>query len=195
MVAYILSLGSRSNTGSSLPTSGEYIASDSAALSTTGAVKLQASYTDRGANGLLGIAAETTVVLRSPTVVMASGELSDGVEKRTVEGVPTDVAVVNKSGSFVKFARVDLTGISSIVFSVLAVEGGRIEVRVDSAGGEVLGMTDVVPASPDSGARFYSVALPATQGPRDLYFVFTSGTGDEQLRLAVSTVRFQHGSR
>ena len=76
-----------------------------------GVVVLRAAYTDRGANGMPAITKEKTVVLRSPTVVVASGELSEGVSKQSVPELPVEITVVSRPGATVAFKQLDLTGV------------------------------------------------------------------------------------
>jgi cytochrome c len=201
MVAYVLSLGAQAKSAS-LPVRGEYTPSDSAAASDKGAVVLRASYTDRGANGILGLPGETSVVLRAPTVVVASGTLSDGLQKMTPDGMPVEVTIVNRSGSSVKLAKIDLTGVSGVLISATAPAkygalGGKIEVHADSATGSLLGETAVIEPSADSAAppaQLHASFTP-TVGVHDLYFVFRSdqAPSGQQMVFVVLTATFQGG--
>ncbi|MFN8581986.1 MAG: PQQ-dependent sugar dehydrogenase [Gemmatimonadaceae bacterium] len=107
VVAYVLSLAEKSAGASAIPVSGRYTPADSLASSINGAVVLRASYTDRGAHGLLGVTAETTVVLRAPTLVVADGKRSDGVEKDHQADRPVDWAIAMRSGTSVNSEAVD----------------------------------------------------------------------------------------
>jgi cytochrome c len=198
MVAYILSLA-QDTSAASLPPRGGYTPPDSAASSNSGAVVLRAAYTDRGANGILGAAAETTVVLRAPTVVVATGELSAGVEKEEVDGIPFDVAVARRSGGFARLEAIDLTGISAVVLTMGApaphgATGGKVEVRVDSASGTLVGETEVLRPTPDSAgppARMRATLTP-TAGVHDVYLVFRGdGASAGQLLFGVLTATFE----
>ena len=163
----------------SLPTRGTYtpaVGSDSALQAV---LVLRAAYTDRGANGLPGVATEKAVVLRAPKVVAASGELADGVQKYKGPELPIEVAIGTRSGAFVGFKQIDLTGISAIVFAAMAPipqlngAGGKLEVRVDSANGALVGETPIIQPDtamgPPTARR--AVITPPT-GAHDLYFVF-----------------------
>ena len=201
MVAYVLSLGEPTKSAS-LPVRGEYTPPDSAASSATGVVVLRASYTDRGANGILGVPAETTVVLRAPTVVLASGTLSDGLQKMTPEGMPVEITIVNRSGGSVKLEKIDLTGISGVSISATApaqygATGGKVELHVDSATGPLLGETEVIKPSTDSAAPPVQLhaSLTPTTGVHDLYFVFRNEQvpSGQQMLFVVLTATFQTG--
>ena len=94
-------------------------------------VVLRAAYTDRGANGARAASGENMVVLRAPTVVVARGELADGVQKYKGPEVPVEVAIGSRSGAFVGFKQLDLRGISARVLATAPCRssmppGGRV---------------------------------------------------------------------
>ncbi|MFL5639453.1 MAG: ThuA domain-containing protein, partial [Gemmatimonadaceae bacterium] len=95
MVAYILSLADRKTSAPSLPVQGAYVPPAGSGDAPRGALVLRAEYTDRGANGMPAISKEKTIVLRSPNVVVASGELSEGVSKQSVQELPVEITLVN----------------------------------------------------------------------------------------------------
>ncbi|MDB4892666.1 MAG: carbohydrate-binding protein [Gemmatimonadetes bacterium] len=194
MTAYILSLGAAPKTPS-LPVSGTYtpdMAKDSAMK---GAVMLRASYIDQGGKGLPGAGAEQTVVLRVPTLVVASGEVSDGVTKFSGPTVPVEITIGAKSGAYVGFKGIDLTGISDVVFSAsapvqyLSSVGGKVEVRLDKPTGPLLGETSVIaPAAEMSGPpTMLRAALQPTSGVHDVYFVFRNADAKEGQNLFILT--------
>src|SRR6185503_17868101 len=178
MVAYILSLGDAKKATPSLPTRGTFTPPVAAESASQGVLTLRATYTDLGANGLPGVTAEKALVLRAPRLVVASGQVEDGVQKYKGPEVPVEVTIGTRSGAYVGFRQIDLTGVSSIVFAALApipqlnAAGGIVEVRVDSAKGTLVGATP--PVAPDSamGAPKEIRAPIAATGVHDLYFVF-----------------------
>jgi cytochrome c len=165
-------------------------------------VVLRAAYTDRGAGGLPGASAERALVLRAPIVVVATGQLSEGVQKMTVPQVPVEMSIVGRSGSHAKLERLDLTGISAVVFSAMAPAqyqalGGTIEVRRDSATGPLLGETETIQPTADAAgppAQLRATLKPTT-GVHDLYFVFrnAAATGPGML-FVVLTATFESGA-
>ncbi|MGZ3566998.1 MAG: ThuA domain-containing protein, partial [Gemmatimonadaceae bacterium] len=137
MLAYIMSLANRNVTGPSLPVRGTYVPPAGSGDSPTGVTVLRAAYTDRGAHGMPAITKEKEIVLRSPTVAVASGELSDGVSKQSVPELPVEVTVVNRPGASVALKQIDLTGVGAVTFTAVApaqyqARGGKIEVHLDS---------------------------------------------------------------
>jgi cytochrome c len=179
MLAYILSLADRKATMPSLPVRGAYVPPAGSGDQPKGALVLRAEYTDRGANGMPAISQEKTLVLRSPVVVVASGELSDGVSQQSVAELPVEITVVNRSGGSVALKQLDLTGVGAVVFSTVApaqyqAAGGKIEVHVDSASGPLLGESELIRPTADSAAppaQLRTVLRP-TAGLHDVYLVF-----------------------
>jgi cytochrome c len=190
MVAYILSHGQPRRP--SLPVRGTYLPRITPDSSGQGVVVLRAAYTDRGANGIRSASAEKTVVLRAPVVLVAGGEVAEGVQKYAGPEVPVEVTIGSRSGAFVGFKQLDLTDVSAIVFSALAPVpnvnsvGGKVEVRLDSATGVLVGETAVIQPQPAMGAPSrLRAALTRTSGMRDVYFVFRNDTAKEGQNLFV----------
>jgi cytochrome c len=134
-------------------------------------VVLRAEYTDRGANGLLGARAEATVVLRAPSIVIAGTELSEGVKKMVLPVSPVEFIFTNRSGAYARLKQIDLTGLSAVVFAAAApakdgAAGGKVEVRLDSATGPLVGETDMIRPTADATPLPYRVVLQPTPGER-----------------------------
>jgi len=202
IAAYVLSLGAAPATPS-LPVSGTYspkVAQDSTGK---GVVVLRASYTDKGAFGLLGTAAEQSVALRVPTVIVATGEVAEGVTKFSGPMAPVEVTIGAKSGAYVGFKALDLTGISDVVFSASAPvqylnsAGGKLEVRLDTPSGALLGETPVIEPAATMGAQtMLRAPLQPTTGVHDVYFVFRNPQAkDGQNLLVLTTATFGNGAR
>ena len=203
MVAYVLSLAEPKTNLPSLPDKGSYLPAAGSGDAPRGVVVLRAEYTDRGANGMSPITNEKTIVFRSPTVVVASGELSEGVSKQSVAEVPVEITVVNRPGSSVALKQIDLTGVGAVAFSAVApaqyqATGGKIEVHLDSPTGPLLGETDLIrptadPAAPPSRLR---TTLKPTSGLHDIYLVFRNpdAKGDQFL-FGMLTATFEAAPR
>jgi len=199
IVAYIRSLADtmKAPTPPSLPVRGAYTPAGSGDAP-RGVVQLRAAYTDRGANGVPAITTEQTLVLRSPTVIVASGEMSDGVSKQTDERVPVPIAVANRSGSSVALKQIDLTGVGGVTFQVVAPaqyqpKGGKIAVHLDSPTGTLLGESEPIVPTTDEMPVPHRVTVPPTTGMHDLYFVFTNpdATGGDGFLFGVLTATFE----
>ncbi|MDQ6635332.1 MAG: PKD domain-containing protein, partial [Gemmatimonadota bacterium] len=200
IVAYVLSLGGPTSIMPSLPVSGEYTPPASPNGPAQGAVMLRAAYTDRGAHGLAGASAEKTLVLRAPTVTLATGELSPGVQRMKVPQMPVEMSMISRSGAHAKLAQVDLTGVSAV--SVLAnapanfgAAGGVLEVRLDSATGPLQGTAEIPQVTGQSPAPVRSrVAMNAGAGLHDVYFVVRNDRAAVgQMLVILLTATFEHG--
>jgi cytochrome c len=203
MVAYILSLDDRPTLAPRMSPRGTYVPADSTGISPQGVIVLRAAYSDRGANGMPSITKDEMVVLRAPSMVVASGELSEGVQKQSVPQIPVEITVVSRPGASVKLKQLDLTGISAVTFAAMApasyqASGGSIEIHRDSASGPLLGRSEPVQPTADSTAppARLRVALEPTSGVHDLYLVFRNPQvkGDGFL-FAVLTATFESEAR
>jgi cytochrome c len=179
MLAYILSLADKKTSVPSLPARGAYVPPAGSGDSPKGVLVLRAAYTDRGANRMPAITNEKTVVLQSPSVVVASGQLSAGLQKQSAPEIPVEITVVNRSGASVAFKQLDLTGIAAVVFSAVAptqyqAKGGKIEVHLDSPTGALLGESEPIRPTADPSAKpsLLRTVLTPTAGLHDVYLVF-----------------------
>jgi cytochrome c len=201
MVAYIMSLADRPTSGPSLPVRGTYVPPGGSGDAPRGAVVLRAAYTDRGASGMPAITKEKEIVLRSPNVVVADGELSEGVSKQSVPEMPVTLTIVNRPGSSVALKQTDLTGVSAIVFTAVApaqyqAKGGKIEVHLDSPTGALLGETEMIrPTAAPAPVRLRTVLRP-TSGVHDVYLVFRNPDAKtDGFLFGLLTATFEAGSR
>lgn len=183
MVKYIMTLSDKPTIAPSLPPKGTV----TPAQDQKGNLVLQASYKDRGANGLPAQTSEQTLVLRNPTLTLG---VNDGQSKGTMNYKvgQSPIVIVLASDTYVQFNKLDLTGIKAMEFAVsipkqqLSAVGGRIEVRLDSPTGQLLGQTENLlpveaPKEAKSPADVFKpivakVALTPATGVHDLYFVF-----------------------
>jgi cytochrome c len=199
MVGYIMSLADKNTSAPSLADRGAYVPAAGSGDSPQGVVVLRAEYTDRGANGMPAITKDNTIVLRSPSVVVANAELSEGMQKQSVPELPIPVTVVNRSGGSVAFKQIDLTGVSAVTFVAVAPAqyqaiGGKIEVHIDSPTGDLLGESELIrptvnPAAPPSLLR---TALKPTSGMHDVYLVFRNADAKgDQFLFGVLTATFE----
>ena len=199
MVAYIMSLADPKTSAPSLPDRGAYVPPAGSGDSPKGVLMLRASYTDRGANGMPAITKEKTIVLRSPSVVVASGELSEGVQKQSTPEIPVEITVVNRPGASVALKQLDLTGVGAVVFTAVApaqyqAKGGKIEVHLDSPTGPLLGESELIRTTADASMppSRLRTALEPTSGLHDVYLVFRNpdAKGDQFL-FGVLTATFE----
>jgi len=141
---------------------------------------LRAEYTDRGANGMPAITTEQALVLRSPSVVVATGAMSEGVSKQSAEGIPVPITVVSRSSSSVALKQIDLTGVGAVTFMAVAptqyqAKGGKIAVHLDSPTGALLGESEPIRPTADQAPVRLRLPLRPTSGLHDVYVVFGKG--------------------
>jgi cytochrome c len=201
MLAYIMSLANRNPSGPSLPVRGTYVPPAGSGDSPTGVTVLRAAYTDLGAHGMPPITKEKEVVLRSPSVVVANGEMSEGVSKQSAPELPVEVTVVNRSSASVALKQIDLTGVGAVTFTAVApaqyqAKGGKIEVHLDSPTGALLGGTDAIaPTAALAPLRLRTVLKP-TVGVHDVYLVFRNADlTSDQFLFGVLTATFEAAAR
>jgi cytochrome c len=205
MLAYILSLADRKTSAPSLPDRGAYVPPAGSGDAPKGVLELRAAYTDRGANGMPAITKENSIVLRSPSVVVASGEFSEGVQKQSAPGLPVEITVVNRSGASAAFKQIDLTDVGAVVFSAVApaqyqAKGGKVEVHLDSPTGPLLGESELIRPTADTSAKpsLLRTALRPTSGLHDVYLVFRSPDakgGGDQFLFGLLTATFEGNVR
>jgi cytochrome c len=203
MAGYILSLADKKASASSLPDRGAYVPPAGSGDAPKAVVVLRAAYTDRGANGVPAIMNDKTIVLRSPTVVVASGDLSEGVQKQSVPEIPVEIAVVNRSGASVALKQIDLTGVGAVTFLAVApaqyqAKGGKVEVHLDSTTGPLLGESELIRTTTDPSAKPSPLrtTLRPTSGLHDVYLVFRSpDTKGDQFLFGLLTATFEGVSR
>lgn len=201
IVKYILTLSDKKVASPSLPTKGTYTPKEN----DKGNLVLQASYTDKGASGLPAQMAEQALILRNPLVALgASNSQSKGVTLFKMGTQPHPLVIVMASDTYVKFDQLDLTGVRAMEFAVavpkaqLNAVGGRIEVRIDSPTGQLLGQTDDISVneSKDPAAMFKpsmaKASITATAGQHDLYFVFKNEKAGKLPLFVPVTVQFSN---
>jgi cytochrome c len=203
MVGYIMSLADKKESAPSLPDRGAYVPPAGSGDAPQGVVVLRAEYTDRGANGMPAITKDKTIVLRSPSVVVATGELSEGVQRQSVAEIPVPITVVNRSGSSVALKKIDLTGVGAVVFTASApaqyqAKGGKVEVHLDSPTGALLGESELIRPTTDQAAppSKLRVALQPTLGVHDVYLVFRNpDAAGDQFLFGVLMANFEPAPR
>ena len=110
MVKYILSLSNPKPKVKSLPAQGTYTTIKQPNDKGQGVYIFRASYTDRGANGLPGVASEETFTLRNAKINPVKYDEVVDATKMSYGG--NSFIIPAKSGSYISLKQIDLTGIS-----------------------------------------------------------------------------------
>lgn len=198
IVRYILSLSKPKPV--SLPLSGSYTPKIPADAKEGGVIVINASYTDKGNRGAPALSTQQQLVLRTPRIPAGTAKISQGIQKfKLPDGPEMVIAMGNKSN--ISLGNIDLTGIDSIGFSViapkeqLAAVGGNVEIHLDSPGGTLIGTSEEI--KPDSGSitqikptQIIAAIAPQT-GMRDVYFVFVKNGYKSGALFIVFNVEFK----
>ncbi|GAB3705080.1 hypothetical protein GCM10027592_37100 [Spirosoma flavus] len=201
IVKYILTLSDKKVATPTLPTKGTY----TPGKEDKGNLVLQASYKDKGANGIAPQTSEEALMLRNPVVALgSSNSQSKGVTLFKMATQPYPIVIVMASGTNVAFNKIDMTGIRSMEFAVavpkaqLICVGGRIEVHLDSPEGQLLGQTEELTQnqSNDPADIFKlskaKVNVTPVSGQHDLYFVFKNEKAGKSPLFVPATVEFSN---
>jgi cytochrome c len=178
MVKYILALDEVKKS-TSLPPKGSYTTAIKKGESEGGVFLARASYSDKGANGLPSARSEQTFLLRNASVPAGSADVTDGILKFVMGDAPPFM-IGQSDGAYLGFKQIDMTGINQVTFVAscskqYGMTGGKIEVRLGSPTGELLGESAAIqPAESKSQMPppiIVSARLKPAEGFHDLYFV------------------------
>lgn len=186
MVRYILSLAD-DKAAKRQPIAGDYMPKEQ---KKDGSYILSASYTDRG-NGMVGpLTGSTSVALRSPSIKAVSADKKQDIFEYDIPKMGT-MAIGTKSGSYVAFDALDLTDIQTVSAMVFAsderVAGGKLEARIDSPTGMLIGEADVKQGT--MGPVKIPIKTPVN-GMHKLYFVFVNPNAGQKPLFAVDKLQF-----
>lgn len=192
---YILSMADQKVKEKTLPTKGTFMAKVPDNDKGNGVYIVRAAYSDKGANGMPSLQAEKSFVLRSSKIDVHGFDTYVEVNKMSFGG--NNLAIPTKSDAYMVLNQIDLAGISSIQFAAAApiaqlnAAGGKIEVRLGSPQGILLGETDFIIASDANGFAPSILTAPITLNkdsdgtPQDVYLVFINKNAGEGQSLMV----------
>ncbi len=140
IVNYILSVNTA--TPSTLPTRGEFAFRVPDGDNGKGTFIIRAAYTDQGATDLPSHTSDSVIFLQSPKLSPLAADRIEGGALR--DQLDEYVFLTAKPNSFIAYDDIDLTGITRISFRPNwhlydIYPGGRIEVRLGSPSGELIG--------------------------------------------------------
>lgn len=189
MVRYILTLADSKK--ASKPLKGTHVAD----AKKDGSYIFAASYTDKG-SGAVGPATGTgSIALRSAKL---KANTYDATKETMKFKMPTgsEMVIGLTSGSYVAFDDIDLTDIRTLTVSAFAsderVAGGKLEVRLDSPTGPLIGEVDIPQktAAPVTATLKAPTGGSATLRPRKLYLVFVNPDNKGKPIFALDWVQF-----
>ena len=183
MVDYILSLG-RQDIINNLPTSGKYSFQEHMKKESQGVYVFTASYTDKGGEMIGPLTQQQTLILRKP--IISAVNFDDGlrtqsmnVEAGTVPGLDEALAlVIGEPGSYYAYEDIDFKGISAVNVTILQhpqyMNGGILELRMDSVGGAIIQSLNIEQGLLDVGPSDLKFNVSEFEGMHDLYMLFKS---------------------
>jgi cytochrome c551/c552 len=165
-----------------------------------GSYVLRATYTDAGANGVPPIAASDAVLLRHPRLAPETAEFTAGTSF-TQSRDPG--FFVNRSGAYVGFKAIDLTGVGAVAITALTrfytwshFKGATATVHLDAPDGPTVGAPVTVVPDPSAGMVFDApaevVRVSGVSGVHDVYVVFTNpAAGPDDALVLLTGVEFR----
>ncbi len=188
MVRYIISLADQKMTQKQ-PLQGAYMTQDQAK---DGSYVLTATYTDRG-NGQIGpLTQVTSIALRSPKLKAVASDDRKDIRTVKLPATGSDAAIALKSGSYLAYNDIDLTGLSGLSAQVFTTAGrqvgGKVEVRTGSPTGPLLGDAEVKMGT--SGPVNIPFKKPES-GTHKLYLVFVNPEQPDKPLMAIDALTVQ----
>jgi cytochrome c len=193
MVDYILALANPNARQRKLPLFGAYLI-DRVDLP-EGYYILQASYEDKGANGIQPLKSTDQIILRNSLQRAAQADQLEGVAK--ANGQQFQFVRFTAPNAWIKFDQLDLSEIRAVELALNPGNTtGKIQLRWGSAEGELIGETPVLSKKnrPEGQkGQFFSVSVPVltkNEGS-DFYLVFVpEGEVSIWNTFNLNTIRF-----
>ncbi|WP_229321168.1 ThuA domain-containing protein [Larkinella knui] len=186
MVSYVLSLGDKQQVDKK-PLKGVYTAQ---AKDKDGSYLFSASYTDKGGVVIGPLTGSSTVALRSAKMKAATFDGGKDVSKFKLPS-GNEIAAGAKSEGYFFFNDIDLTAIRSLTVlgsaSSKYMAGGKLEIRLDSPTGTLLGTGEVKSEKMEP----VDIALKTpVSGQHRLYFVFVNPNAGSKPLFALNDIQF-----
>ncbi len=199
IVQYILSLDSPENIAG-LPPSGSYIFREHLEENTTGMYVINASYSDKGGNGIGALTTRQQLILRYPRLYARNYDIKSHCQR-----VPVDTALFSgfEEGyeiirldvdHYFGFTDIDLTGIGYIRINLLLPpqnrQQGAIKIRTGGPGGSIIGSAELRNSeTTDDGYRQLLIPIGKMEGIHDVLFFFRNAGGGQQT-VDIDSVEF-----
>lgn len=168
-----------------------------------GVLMVRAAYEDKGANGLPSLRSEQNLFLRNAKIDVHSFDNYVDVNKMSFGG--NKLIIPAKNNAYAELNQVDIKGISSIVLSASAPKaqlnaaGGKLEIRIDSPTGKLIGESPFLEPSDKPGFTPNVLVAPIkpdgtdTNRPHDLYLIFKNDTNPGATQMVILGVEFKMG--
>ncbi|SKC09424.1 ThuA domain-containing protein [Dyadobacter psychrophilus] len=201
MVKYILNVTNEKPKEKSMPVKGSYVAKVPTGDKGKGVYIVRAAYEDGGASGLPSLKSEKTLVLKNAKVDMHSFDVYEDIMKISNGGM--NLAIASKSGAYIVLKQTDLNGISELQLQAVAPKpqlnavGGKVEVRLDSPTGPLVGSSEFLEPSEKLDFKPNLLSVPIKVSDKadgklhDVYLVFTNPAADGHSLMVVLGAEFK----
>lgn len=200
MVKYILNIANEKKE-KSLPVKGTYVAKVPSGDKGKGIFIVRAAYEDAGASGLPSVKSEQSFALRNSKVDVHAFDDYDNIMKVSNNGI--NLAIASKSGAYMVLKNIDLNAISDLQLMAMAPKpqlnaaGGKVELRMDSPTGGLLGTSDLL--EPSEALDFKPTILPipfripekSDTKLHDIYVVFVNPKAEEHSLMIIIGAEFK----
>ena len=141
---YILSMNTKIQP--TLPVKGRFVTSVPTDDNGKGTYIIRAAYTDQGAEGVPSHTTDSVILLRSAKLSPLDADITEGGAIR--DQLDEYIFLTAKPNSFIAYKDSDLDGITRILFRPNwhlydIYPGGKVEIRLDSPDGELIGSTEI----------------------------------------------------
>jgi cytochrome c len=193
VVAYILSLGRRTEEKPSLAAVGSVDPTVGKALSENGVFVLSASFTDKGGENIKPLTGNSSVTLRNSTLSTSEARNLEGYSTMSFGG-RTFLLIPSEEASF-SIPNVDLTDIGTIILSgggqSSSINGYSVEFRLGSPNGTKIGEGIFKVGGQGPGGMMFGISPIAIQPVTDskiidLYVVTKPISGEEETAALLS---------
>lgn len=186
MVKYILSLADDKQQKTAIATQGTIRFKDHQEDEPRGVYTLQASYTDKGANGIGPLTGSEILTLRSAKVKTVFADAQVGFDRWGNSLSNAD------HKSYILLRDIDLTGIRKFVYEYASQDkDGAIEVRIDSQAGPVIAKTPYKATGGwENETTVEGTVETSTSGKHDVYFILVKPNKPNEDIINFKTITF-----
>jgi len=201
MVKYILNIANEKPKEKSLPVRGTYVAKVPSGDKGKGIFIVRAAYEDAGASGLPSVKSEQSFALRNTKLDVHGFDEYDNIMKVSNGGM--NLAIASKPGAFMVLKQIDLNAISELQLQAMAPKpqlnaaGGKVELRMDSPTGALLGESAVLDPSEALDFKPTILSVPVKNPQKsdaklhDVYIVFVNPKAEEHSLMIVVGAEFK----
>ena len=201
MVKYILNISNEKSKVKSLPVKGTYVAKVPSGDKGKGIFIVRASYEDSGASGLPSVRSEQSFTLRNSKIDVHGFDDYDNIMKVSNNGM--NLAIASKPGAYMVLKQIDLNAISELQIQAMAPKpqlnaaGGKIELRMDSPSGALIGESALLEPSEALDFKPTLLSVPVKTPSKsdsqlhDVYLVFVNPKAEEHSLMIVIGSEFK----